>query len=143
LFVWSLHPVVCRRITSYLCFSFISYCCVLHDLTIWVTWQVSYKKQEMLTFPEDLVSIGFCWCDCLLWVSISLLSTILIFYFGIVPTVRYFVSILLINHLDGVLVAIVFSLLRCLFCLFTSRGLCTQYCPCLSIVHSWLQPGFH
>jgi hypothetical protein len=42
---------------SYLCYlSLFTYCGVKHVLTIWVTWRVHYKRQEVPTLPEHLGS---------------------------------------------------------------------------------------
>jgi len=70
-----LPPVVWRRahvffvlsyVFTFLALSLVLWCplrfqhkydiCVQHILTIWITWRVSYKKQELLTLCEHLCS---------------------------------------------------------------------------------------
>ena len=43
-------------------FSFLYQDFYLTWLFIWVTWRVSYKKQELLTLHEHLSSPTVCWC---------------------------------------------------------------------------------
>ena len=54
-----LPPVVCRRAhVLFILFVFVlfAYCSVQHLSTIWVTWWVSYKMQELLTLHENMCS---------------------------------------------------------------------------------------
>ena len=49
-------PVVCRRAHVLLMLCLFAYSDVQYIWTIWVTWQVSYKKQELLYLRAHLVS---------------------------------------------------------------------------------------
>ena len=56
----SLPLVVWRRAyVLIMLFVFVVYSGVLHVLTIWVTWQVSYKRQELLSFARTWVTPVF------------------------------------------------------------------------------------
>jgi hypothetical protein len=85
---------------------------LLPNLTLWVTQYVSYKKQEILTHCEHLRSTAF--------------------FVGFVLLIFFFVLLILV-------LCHVFSVLCCDFYFICLCSVCfTQYCPCLSIVHSWL-----
>jgi hypothetical protein len=58
--VSSLHTVICWRVHVL----FMLFVCsgVKHVSTIWVTWRVSYKKQELNTLLEYVGSPSVSWC---------------------------------------------------------------------------------
>jgi hypothetical protein len=81
---WKLYvpSVFCRRVHA-ICMSFVFawYSGVQHVLTIWVTWWVSYKRQELLTLREYLSSSsGFLARSVLLIILVFLCCPIMCLY---------------------------------------------------------------
>ena len=66
--------------------SFITYSSVLHNVTIWIKWWVSYKKQQLLTLLEHMGSprvwLGQSWyllCFMYVWVVLLLVFSVFVF----------------------------------------------------------------